>query len=193
MTRQQMRLEARRARRAISAIRAAEMSVRVAQAVVSLPEFISARRIICYSNLPEEVQTGGLMSAVWDCGKELYLPVVREDGGLSAVRCLPSTALEADAMGIMTPTEGETLPPEELDLVIAPGLAFDRLGHRLGFGKGYFDRFLSGCRCPVVGLAYEVQVFDRVHTGPHDIPVDRLVTEERVYDCAAARAAQGEE
>lgn len=193
MTRQQMRLEARRARQIVSMMRGAEMSLRVARAVVSLPEFIAARRVMCYSSLPEEVQTGGLLSAIRDCGKELYLPAVRKGGAIEAMRCLSSTDMVTDAMGIKAPADGEVIAPGQLDFVIVPGVAFDRFGYRLGFGKGYYDRFLSGCRCPVAGLAYEVQIYDRIEARSHDIPVDKLVTEERVYDCAAARALQDEE
>ena len=88
-------------------------------------------------------------------------------------------------MGIDTPVSGETLPPEKLDLVLVPGVAFDQSGNRLGFGKGYFDRFLAKCLCPAVGLAYELQLVDAIEARPHDVPMNRIVTERAVYDCAA--------
>ena len=193
MTRDDMRREARKARRAISAIRRADMSLRVAEAVVALPEFLAAQSVMCYASLPEEVRTDPLISVILDSGRELYLPAIQRDMGLLALRCLPTTRLEPDTMGIRTPVDGEACDPSRLDLVIAPGLAFDRQGNRLGFGKGYYDRFLAECRCPIVALAFEIQLFDRVEARPNDIPVDILVTEKQVYDCAAARAEKIEE
>ena len=185
MTREEIRSEVRRKRKAVSGIHVAEMSLRICERIVALPEYIRARRVLCYAALPEEVQTRGILWAIHHSGRELYLPVWRQDGGMDAVRVTEDTLLKPDGMGIDTPVSGETLPPERLDLALVPGVAFDRAGNRLGFGKGYFDRFLARCRCPAVGLAYELQLVDAIEAGPHDVPMHKIITERAVYDCAA--------
>ena len=186
MTREEIRSEVRKKRQAVSGIHVAEMSLRICEKIVALPEYLKARRILCYAALPEEVQTQGVLWAIHRSGRELYLPVRRQDGGMDAVRVTEDTPLKPDHLGIDTPLSGEVLPPEELDLVLAPGIAFDRAGNRLGFGKGYFDRFLARCRCPAVGLAYELQLVGAIEAKPHDVPMGKIVTERAVYDCASA-------
>ena len=76
----------------------------------------------------------------------------------------------------------------EMDLVLAPGVAFDREGNRLGYGKGYFDRLLKDCACPKVGLAYEMQMVDHVPEHQGDVPMDKVVTETAIYVRGAEKA-----
>ena len=180
-------------RQAIDAAEAARFSARIAERVIALEEFKAARHILCYSALSEEVQTRGLLTLIRASGKVLYLPVVRPSCHMDAVRVDEDTPLTPDRLGVSSPTGGEPFPPGQLDLVIAPGIAFDPLGTRLGFGKGHFDRFLVDCRCPVVGLCYEVQLTPVIERHTHDIPMDKIVTEARVIDCAAARREKGVE
>ena len=185
MTREEIRSEVRKKRRAVSAIQVAEMSLRICEKIVALPEYLRAKRILCYAALPEEVQTRGILWAIHRSGRELYLPVCRPGGGMEAVRVREDTPMKPNRLGIDTPLSGEVLPPEELDLVLAPGIAFDRAGNRLGFGKGYFDRFLARCRCPIVGLAYELQLVEAIEAKTHDVPMNKVITESAVYSCGA--------
>ena len=186
MTREEIRSEVREKRKAVSGIQVAEMSIRICEKILALPEYIRARRVFCYAAMPDEVQTRGILWAIMHSGRELYMPVARGGGNMDAVRVTENTEMKLDARGIETPVSGESLPPEQLNLALVPGIAFDRSGNRLGFGKGYFDRFLARCRCPAVGLAYEMQLVGAIETRPHDVPMDRIVTEKAVYTCAAA-------
>ena len=185
MTREEIRSEVREKRKTVSGIQVAEMSIRICEKIVALPEYVRARRVLCYSAVPDEVQTEGILWAIMHSGRELYLPVARRGGLMDAVRVTEDTEMKPDIYGIDTPVSGDTLPPEELDLALIPGIAFDRNGNRLGFGKGYFDRFLARCRCPFIGLAYELQLVDAIEARPHDVPMDRIVTEKAVYTCGA--------
>jgi len=186
MTREEIRSEVREKRKAVSTIEVLEMSLRICEKVVALPEYLAARRVLCYASLPDEVQTKGILWAISRSGRELYLPATRPKGQMDAVRVTEGTVVRPDGFGIETPVSGEVLPPEALDLALVPGIAFDRTGNRLGFGKGYFDRFLARCRCPIVGLAYEMQLVDAIEARPHDVPMNKIVTEKSVYSCAAA-------
>jgi 5-formyltetrahydrofolate cyclo-ligase len=73
--------------------------------------------------------------------------------------------------------------PDELDLVVVPGVGFSRDGARMGSGQGYYDRLLERVRpdCPLVGLCYECQLFDELVVSPHDVFMDKVVTEASVY------------
>jgi 5-formyltetrahydrofolate cyclo-ligase len=81
---------------------------------------------------------------------------------------------------------------DELDIVIVPGVAFSRAGARLGNGQGYYDRLLEHVRadCPLVALCYECQLFDNLIVGPHDVFMDKVVTENSVYE-GAGRCREG--
>jgi 5-formyltetrahydrofolate cyclo-ligase len=91
--------------------------------------------------------------------------------------------LEKDSWGISEPKQGVTTPTEEIDLVIVPMLAFDKLGHRVGYGKGFYDRFLKNCRsdCKKIGLSFfepEEKIED---SNPLDIPLHLALTPKRVF------------
>lgn len=74
-----------------------------------------------------------------------------------------------------------------VDVALIPGIAFDETGHRIGFGGGYFDRFLKKLRCTTIGLAYEFQIIEKVPTHKYDVPVDYIVTEDRIINCRKMR------
>ena len=164
----------------------ASASARIAAKALSLPEYALARRVLLFAGKADEVDTSALIGEILRSGRELYLPLARE-GEMSAMRLMDADDLRPGAFGVLEPPEGEKIEPAKLELVFAPGVAFDRLGHRLGRGGGYYDRFLPGCRCPVAGLAFEFCLADGLPTEPHDALMDYVITERRVYDCAYLR------
>ncbi|MGE5521889.1 MAG: 5-formyltetrahydrofolate cyclo-ligase [Candidatus Dadabacteria bacterium] len=105
------------------------------------------------------------------------------DNTMKAISCQADSIFEANAFNIPEPKDTEEVPPESLDLVIVPLLAFDLQGIRVGYGKGYFDRYLKQCRpdCLKVGLSYFPPV-DRIEdTHEFDVPLDFCITPERAY------------
>jgi len=112
-------------------------------------------------------------------GSRLVLPkVAGEELELLYVEDLSS--LERGAYGIPEPSGGQKASPEEIEFAAVPGVAFDREGYRLGFGKGYYDRLLKKISAPKVGVAYSFQVIDYVPRDEWDEPVDLIVTEEGI-------------
>ena len=185
--RELLRKQMKALRESMSALQVLEMSARICERVIALPEYHAARRIFCYHSLPMEVQTGGLIREILRAGKELYLPVTGADNNMTAIRLRDPEKVHKGAFRVMEPDGDEAIDPSELDLILTPGLAFDRAGGRIGYGAGCFDRFLPQCRGPIVALALEMQLVDHVPMQPHDVSVDLVVTEKKIYRCAQHR------
>lgn len=151
-----------------------------------LREFINAEVVMIFLSLPDEVDTGAAALAAWQMGKTVVAPKVTwEHRRLTPIEIHSlESGLAAGRHGIAEPTNGQPVPLAMIDLIVAPGLLFDRRGARLGRGGGFYDRFLAhnelrGVTC---GLAFHDQLVDHLDTESHDHPVDMLVTDEEVLD-----------
>jgi 5-formyltetrahydrofolate cyclo-ligase len=148
--------------------------------VLELPEWKNARTVGCYLALSDEVPTRELVSQAWAEGKVVAAPVIRPDRKDMRFHIFTSwSQLRAGPMNIEEPVAGEQLPPERLDLLLVPGVGFDLRGYRLGYGKGFFDRFLGRFTGWSVGLAFEVQIVPELVLTPSDRPVNLVITERR--------------
>ena len=168
----------RRLKRQSSAARRRK-SAAILRQVLALPALRRARTVMCYCSLPYEVQTDGLIRACLRLGKRVALPVAvpsRRRLIACAVRN-PRTELRPGAHGIREPRLRRPVPVRQLGLILVPGVLFDRRGGRLGHGGGYYDRFLRQVprRIPRVGLAYALQVVDRLPVQRHDQRVDMVI------------------
>jgi 5-formyltetrahydrofolate cyclo-ligase len=168
------------------------MSERVALRVFDLPAFHRARTVLTYAAFGSEVATDLITARVLAEGKRLVLPrVSAERLVLHRIDDLKAD-LVAGVWGIPEPDpERPVVAPEEVDLFLLPGVAFDPGGTRLGYGRGYFDRALEGAPGAKVALAFDGQVVDQVPAGRGDVPVDFVVTPTRVVRCGAAVGGSG--
>ena len=145
-----------------------------------LAAFRRATTVFCYVALPYEVQTWELIEEMLAQGKRVVVPVAqRRTKSLRLCELKdPAAELSRGAFGVWEPSPRRPLPARELDLALVPGLAFDRRGHRLGHGHGYFDRWLARLpkTPPTVGLAFTFQLLDRLPTAPHDRAVQTVLT-----------------
>ena len=152
--------------------------------LTALPEYRDAELIHCYVSIPEEVDTWVLIGDALRDKKRIVVPIVHkgETDLLHSEIFDLSELIQNGGKGLYRPS-GKILPVDfhAIDLVIVPGVAFDRKGHRLGFGRGYYDRFLDKVGAIKIGLAFEFQILDSVPTGETDVPVDLVVTEEKVH------------
>lgn len=143
--------------------------------------FAAARTLLLYMPFRGEVATSAIADTARAAGKRVVLPkVVRSGHGLTLHQIDSDPGdLAPGAFGILEPRAGTPqVARNEIDLVVVPGVAFDRQGGRLGYGGGYYDRLLAdlptACK---LGLAYALQVVDRLPREPHDVPMDGLATE----------------
>lgn len=154
--------------------------------IVHLAEFQQAKTIMSFLNFRDEVNTTLLATKILAYNKNLVLPRCAPKGQLIAAKIRDLSAdIESGKWGIREPKmEGlSPVDPKEIDLIFIPGAAFDFQGNRVGYGGGYYDRFLPQLRpgVPKIALAFSCQVLSEVPTEPFDQKVDALVTEERVF------------
>jgi 5-formyltetrahydrofolate cyclo-ligase len=173
------------------ALRAA-LSERIAARLAEVPEFADARVVHLYIGaVGGEVATRAIALDILQAGKRLVCPRVVGGQRLEhhEVRSLDELVESARGLWEPDPHRSPRMDPSGLDLILVPGIAFDRLGNRLGFGRGYYDRFLSALSAPKVALAFSLQIADSVPHSPLDVPVDWVVTESETIACRANREA----
>ena len=131
-----------------------------------------------FSSFGSEVPTGPLIERLHERGVVIALPRI-EDGDLVAVPYAPGAPTTTTSFGAEEPVGGVLLGASSIDVVAVPGLAFDRRGRRIGYGGGYYDRFLRGLSAFKVGLGFGLQVLDEdLPGGSFDLPVDAIVTQD---------------
>jgi 5-formyltetrahydrofolate cyclo-ligase len=158
----------------------------ITRRVLALPAWQTARRVALFASLPEEVDTAGIIAEAQARGLFVALPVVDGDRARIFLREYSSPAgvraLVAGVWGIAEPEAGAPeVDPATLELVLVPCLAADPRGHRLGYGKGHYDRLLPLARNAVrVAVLFDFQLIAEVPELDHDAVVDWVVTERRV-------------
>lgn len=182
-----MKEEKKRIRRDVLAVRdalpreaVAEMSQRICRHFSRLPLVENCHSVMIFLGFGSEVDTDYIIRWLWQENKRVLVPL-----------CIPKTRemviypitdfvdLEPGYMGIREPKRD--LPAagkEEIDLVVVPAVAFDRRGYRVGYGGGYYDRFLAGMDVPTVGLAFSCQMIPEAPKGPYDQAVEGILTEQ---------------
>lgn len=154
-------------------------SRRIASRLASVEGIGGARRVGAYYSVGSEVLTHGLIQAAISSGREVFLPRVC-GSSMGFFRIEGPSSLEAGPLGTMEPKRG-CPAAGTLDAVLVPAVGVAEDGTRLGYGRGYYDRFLAGSPVPTAALCLEKQVVRRIPRLPHDVPVDWVVTEERAF------------
>ncbi len=165
--------------------------IRIMDCFLHLPEFDSAKCMLVYASKGAEVHTDGIIQSALSLGKKVCLPAtIKETHSLELYSIGDMKELELGEFGILEPQKKEErkVDPKEIDLAVVPGVSFDRRGHRIGYGRGYYDSLLSKIKGTKVGLSYGLQIMKRVPTESHDVAVDMIVTEQGVIDCSGDEA-----
>ena len=146
-------------------------SVELWTKVSELLDYRNANSVMAFVGIKGEPDTDALMSLIAADGKQLLLPRI-EDGELAV--CDGEGPMVASSFGVPEPT-GPALPFDVVDFVIVPGLAFTKAGDRLGYGSGYYDRFLSRVLAPNAGVCFREQLVDELPVTEHDVRVQHVV------------------
>jgi 5-formyltetrahydrofolate cyclo-ligase len=174
----------RRVREAIPAAERARLADLIEETLFGLPEVHGARCVMLFYSFGTEVATGGMSERVLRAGMRLLLPYLSADGSMEAAEVRPGEEPEPTEYGPREPARRIAVDPADVDLIVAPGLAFDRTGNRLGYGGGYYDRYLGrmGAVATRVGVAFSLQLVDLIPTEPGDERVDIVVTDQGALD-----------
>ncbi|MCK4503327.1 MAG: 5-formyltetrahydrofolate cyclo-ligase [Desulfuromonadales bacterium] len=160
------------------------LSLEAQQRLIGSELFIRAQSLALYSPINNEVATDQIHAFARECGKRIYYPrVVGEKLEFIEIDCVAQLA--PGAFGVAEPIGETELSGAKFDLIIVPGIAFDLHGHRLGYGRGFYDRQLAekSPKTVTIGLCFEMQLCERLPTETHDQPLDYVVTETRYISC----------
>jgi 5-formyltetrahydrofolate cyclo-ligase len=170
-----------------------EKSRKACRNLIATEQFQNASIIMMFLSLPHEVDTSDAILQAWQLGKTVAVPKISwQQRHMIPVQISSlDTGFSTGTWGLRNPTAGVPIPFGEIDLVVTPGLGYDRKGNRLGRGGSFYDRFfankeLRACRC---GLAFAEQVMESIPTTESDEPVEWLVTDEEVVHCDGQKGA----
>lgn len=184
-----IRKEILRLRNLINGEELEEKSSAIMRRLMDTEEFKASKTIMCYMDFKNEVKTVDFMKLCLMLRKRVAVPLVQKiEGGRKEliaceVRDLDSE-LEPGTYGILEPRKDAVreVPPDEIDLVVVPGVVFDLKKNRIGYGAGYYDRFLKKTRndCSRIAVAFDIQIVDEVPVEGHDEQMGMIITESRI-------------
>ncbi|MFH1240400.1 MAG: 5-formyltetrahydrofolate cyclo-ligase [Candidatus Diapherotrites archaeon] len=153
----------------------------------NLSEFKKAKNVMFYAAMKGEVKTRAMIQETLAMGKKVIVPITdfeKQEISISEIKSF--TELEEKKCGLYEPKKEffREFDPKKVDFIIVPGLAFDCEGDRIGYGFGFYDKFLLKIKptIPTVGLAFEFQIVYEIPREKHDVPIHKIVTEKRIID-----------
>ena len=178
----QRRTDMKQRRSELSKASRTQMSQQIIQFLHEINEFNQAKSIFCYISYLDEVETQPLISHFLEQDLALAVPKIMGKTEMLAIPLKDFSELEPDKMGILTPKSSQAAS-DPFDISITPGLGFTEQGGRLGYGRGYYDRWFSKNEVKTkIGVAFEVQIVEELPLEETDMPLDMLITEERIID-----------
>lgn len=159
-----------------------EKSARIQKQLFSFDKYVIAKTVMLYVSAFNEPSTIEIIKDAIEQKKRVVLPVsdtATETIVLSYLDSLDD--LEKGAYGILEPRTIKKADISDIDFILVPGLAFDKNGNRMGFGKGYYDKLLCKTNAEKTALCYEFQLFDEIPAGEYDIPMNTIITEDKLY------------
>ena len=178
MDKKALRREIGAKKRALSTAEIESRSAALADKLYATEQYRNAKSLYAYLSFNQEVRTNPIIERAWADGKRVAVPkVVGDEMVFIWINSFEGLAPQG-AFHIMEPIEDGPVADDERALILMPGLAFDPQGHRVGYGGGYYDRFLEKePDHPLVALCYDFQLYDRLEFEAHDVPVDVVITD----------------
>ncbi len=164
----------------LSVAQCTSQSAGIQSRLLQLPELNTAKAIFCFISTPREVSTGELIDKFLALGKTVLVPKILPGEPMRAVAFTGWNNLAPGVLGIPAPIESAAYTGR-VDLVITPGLGFTLTGTRIGYGRGYYDRWFTGHEHGLrVGVTFECQLEQSLPTEVSDIPMHILITEQKI-------------
>ena len=162
-----------------------EKDASIRRKLQKLSAWKTAEVVLLYAPIPheKEIDTWPLIKNLLKKGKMVALPVTNKKDKSITLKIITSEE-DTELCDFKFPEPKKSCPtinPDEIDLAIIPGIAFDKQGNRLGFGHGYYDRLLKKLHCQSIALAYEFQILHAVPRHEHDVPIGTILTEKKTY------------
>jgi len=174
---QALRAKMREIRQTIPAISYTEKSVTIIKKLEQNTNYLKAKQVLVYLSTQEEVDTHQLVKDMLNSEKRVYAPKVK-DGILVICQINKWNDLEKGSFDILEPSSIiKEEHPKVMDLILVPGLAFDKAGNRLGYGGGFYDGLFKNTQGYKIGLAFKEQILEKIPLEDHDIPVDLIITD----------------
>ena len=160
----------------------AESSEAICHCVLALEEYRAAGIVFAFAGTVHEIDTSLLLKETLAAGKTLVLPRCAEGHALDLCVVTSMDELVPGMYGILEPKTVRKADENNIDVILVPGLAFDRNGGRMGFGKGYYDRLLESSKAVKIGLCYDFQILEKIPTESHDVPMNFVITEKEILE-----------
>lgn len=179
-TKEMLRKQMLERRKSISATEVSRASAAITARLFTLTEYQDAKTILIYAPFRNEVDTKAIIEHALENNKMVGVPKTYEKGSMEFYSVFDYADLEQGRYGILEPPDEILVQPEEA-LIIVPGVAFDIHKNRIGYGGGYYDRYMK--RYPSmdkIGLAYDFQIIDAIEPEEHDETVDIVITEQQI-------------
>ncbi|OHW61437.1 putative 5-formyltetrahydrofolate cyclo-ligase [Andreesenia angusta] len=185
-TKSELRREYTQMREAMDQSEVERLSEKIIDTILKLPVFKRAETVMVYLNFKNEVDSLKMIEESYKAGKKVVIPYCEKE----TMEIIPSelndieTEIVKGKNGYLQTKKDcvKPVPIEDIDLIVVPGIAFDKRCYRLGFGAGYYDRFLRKLNFekPTIGLCYDFQIIHSIPIEGHDVPLDFVITEERI-------------
>ena len=181
MDKSELRTHIRKLKKYYSREKLQRKSIQVIKRIESATVFRDAEVVMCYWSMDDEVYTHGFMDK-WLFHKLLLLPVIENEQliikqfhGLKSMKPDPR-------FGILEPEGKEFIKTDNIDLILVPGVAFDKKKNRMGRGKAFYDKLLPKLKCPKVGICFDFQIMNDIPINQFDIPMDMIISESFIIE-----------
>ena len=160
-----------------------EKSKKIKNTLLNLAHYKKSKTVMFFVSFNSEVDTHEMIKEALK-NKSVVVPKVAQGEIEPSVIIDFDNLVSSGKFGILEPIEAMKIAYKNIDLILVPGIAFDLHGHRIGYGFGYYDRFLKKVpKALKIGLCFDFQIVEKIPNHEHDVPVDLIVTDERVVDC----------
>lgn len=182
MNKNELREEMRALRRGLTTLEVEEKSRKIRENLFALDEYKNAETVLLYLSAFKEPSTADIIADALNQKKRVAVPISDTNNFTLTLSYITGfDDLQKGAYGILEPKKIIKADLSDIDLAVIPGLAFDKNGNRMGFGKGYYDKLLKDCKAHKTALCYSFQMFDKIPSDTHDIPMNTIITEDGIY------------